>query len=72
LIAVPSDWRIWRPAIWLAMLGIAVALVINPWYYSAIFFGAAIGAGIRIEQRRRQAVAAEASRAPAGRQRKRR
>lgn len=48
-----GDWRDWRPAIWLAMLGIAVALVATPFYVSAIPFGAAIGAAIRIRQRRR-------------------
>ena len=52
-----GDWRDFRPAIWLAMLGIAVALAVNPWYYSAILFGAAIGAAIRIRQRRRRAAA---------------
>jgi uncharacterized membrane protein YdbT with pleckstrin-like domain len=48
-----GDWRVWRPAIWLVMLGIAVALLVSPWYISAVFFGAAIGAAIRIRQRRR-------------------
>ena len=46
-----ADWRVWRPAIWLVMLGIAVMLVVNPWYFGAVFFGAAIGAAIRIRQR---------------------
>ncbi len=40
-----GDWRVWRPAIWLVMLGIAVALLVSPWYISAVFVGAAIGAG---------------------------
>ncbi|MGB0095219.1 MAG: hypothetical protein WBP81_22115, partial [Solirubrobacteraceae bacterium] len=53
-----GDWRDWRPAIWLAMLGVAVALLINPPYFSATFFGAAIGAALRIRQRRRRAAAA--------------
>ena len=47
-----GDWRDYRPAIWLAMLGIAVALLFSPWYFSAIFFGAAVGFAIRIRQRR--------------------
>jgi hypothetical protein len=51
-----GDWRDWRPAIWLAMLGIAVMLL-APFYYGAIFLGAAIGAAIRIRQRRRRIVA---------------
>jgi hypothetical protein len=48
-----GDWRDYRPAIWLAMLGVAVALLFTPWYFSAIFFGAALGFAIRIVQRRR-------------------
>ncbi len=52
-----GDWRDYRPAIWLAMIGVAVALVVNPWYYGAVFFGAAIGAAIRIRQRRLRAAA---------------
>jgi hypothetical protein len=49
-----EDWKRWRPAIWLAMLGIAIALVINPPYIGVIFIGAAIGAAIRIRQRQRR------------------
>ena len=48
-----GDWRDWRPAIWLTMLGIAMALLVTPWYLSALLFGAAIGAAFRIRQRRR-------------------
>ena len=58
-----GDWRDWRPAIWLAMLGVAVMLLILPFWYGAVFIGAAIGAAIRIEQRRRR-IAANAA-APA-------
>lgn len=47
-----GDWRDFRPAIWLAMLGVAVMLVVNPWYFGAIPLGGAIGAAIRIRQRR--------------------
>ena len=61
-----GDWRDFRPAIWLAMLGVAVMLVISPFYYGAVFIGAAIGAGIRINQRRRIA-----ARQPPALQRKR-
>jgi hypothetical protein len=53
-----GDWRDWRPAIWLAMLGIAVMLLIAPFWYGAVFIGAAIGAAIRIQQRRRRIAAA--------------
>ena len=57
-----GDWRDWRPAIWLTMLGIAVMLLVSPFYIGALFFGAAIGAAIRIHQRRRRAAAAAAAR----------
>ena len=53
-----GDWRDWRPAIWLAMLGVAVMLVVTPWYWGAVFVGAAIGVAIRIQQRRRRAALA--------------
>jgi hypothetical protein len=60
-----GDWRIWRPAIWLAMLGIAVVLLVDPPYIGAIPLGAAIGVAIRIEQRRRRAASAAAAAAAA-------
>lgn len=47
-------WRDWRPAIWLAMLGVGVMLVVKPFYFGAVFLGAAIGAALRIHQRRRR------------------
>lgn len=53
-----GDWRIWRPAIWLAMLGLAVMLLVTPWYIGAVFLGGAIGAAIRIDQGRRRALSA--------------
>lgn len=56
-----TDWREWRPAIWLAMLGIAVMLLFTPFYYGAVFLGAAVGVAIRIHQRRRRRAAAAAS-----------
>jgi hypothetical protein len=49
-----GDWRDFRPAIWLAMLGVALALVISPPYIGAVFMGGAVGAAIRIHQRRRR------------------
>jgi hypothetical protein len=52
-----GDWRDYRPAIWLTMIGIAVILLVNPAYIGAIFLGFAIGAAIRITQRRRRAAA---------------
>ena len=59
-----GDWRDWRPAIWLAMLGVALMLVVNPWYWGAVFLGAAIGVAIRIQQRRRRAAIAAAQSPP--------
>lgn len=56
-----GDWRDFRPAIWLAMLGVAVMLLIAPFWYGAVFLGAAIGAGIRIQQRRRRIAAASSA-----------
>jgi hypothetical protein len=43
------------------MLGIAVMLLFSPFYLGAIFLGAAIGAAIRINQRRRRAAATAAA-----------
>ncbi len=54
-LPLTGDWRDWRPAIWLAMLGVAIALLVTPWYFGAVFIGAAIGVAIRIQQRRRRA-----------------
>jgi hypothetical protein len=52
-----GDWRDWRPAIWLTMIGIAVMLLFSPFYLGALFIGAAVGAAVRIHQRRRRAAA---------------
>jgi hypothetical protein len=40
--------------IWLVMLGIAVMLLVQPFYWGAVFFGAAIGAAVRVNQRQRR------------------
>lgn len=56
-----GDWRDFRPAIWVAMLGFAVMIVVRPAYIGAVFLGAAIGLAIRIQQRRRRAAAAAPS-----------
>jgi hypothetical protein len=58
-----GDWRDFRPAIWLAMLGLAVMLLVAPFYFGALFLGAAAGTAIRIRQRQRQRGAAAPSRA---------
>jgi hypothetical protein len=47
-----DDWRVYRPAIWLAMLGICALLVINA-YLGAVLIGGGIGVGMRIRGRRR-------------------
>ena len=62
-----NDWRMFRPAIWLAMLGIAVMLLVAPFYLGAVLIGAAIGVALRIEQGRRRLARAK----PRGRTRKR-
>jgi hypothetical protein len=49
-----QDWRAFRPAIWLAMLGVALMLLIAPFYIGVLVIGAAIGAGLRIETARRR------------------
>ena len=45
-----NDWRMFRPAIWLAMLGVAVMLLVAPFYLGAVLVGAAVGIALRIEQ----------------------
>jgi F0F1-type ATP synthase membrane subunit c/vacuolar-type H+-ATPase subunit K len=57
-----GDWRDWRPAVWLAMLGVALALLISPPYIGGLVIGGAIGAAIRIYQRRRRIAETAASR----------
>jgi hypothetical protein len=49
-----GDWRAFRPAIWLAMLGIALLLLIAPAYIGAAVIGFAIGMAVRVEGRRRR------------------
>jgi hypothetical protein len=49
------DWRVWRPVIWLTMVGIAVIVIVSPHYLGAFFIGLAIGAAVRVRQRRRRA-----------------
>ena len=49
-----GDWRAFRPAIWLAMLGIALLLLIAPPYIGAVVIGFAIGVAARVEGRRRR------------------
>ena len=51
---VSGDWREFRPAIWLAIAGIAVMLLLSPPWLGAVLVGAAIGIGARIEMGRRR------------------
>jgi hypothetical protein len=51
---VTGDWRDFRPAIWLAMLGLAFVLLVSPPYIGAALIGAAIGVAFRVWQRRRR------------------
>jgi hypothetical protein len=50
---VTGDWRDFRPAIWLAMAGVAVALLVNPAYVGAALIGGSIGVAARVQRRRR-------------------
>jgi hypothetical protein len=45
---VTGGWRVYRPAIWLAMLGIALILLVNPPYIGAAVLGAGIGIALRV------------------------
>jgi hypothetical protein len=47
-------WRVFRPALWMAMLGIAVMLLVAPIYVGAAVIGGAIGIALRIETGRRR------------------
>lgn len=49
-----QDWRLFRPAIWIGMVGIALILLISPPYLGAIVLGGAIGMGLKIETSRRR------------------
>jgi hypothetical protein len=65
------NWHDWRPAIWLTMIGVALMLLLHPFFVGALFIGAGIGAGLRIRQRRRRrAIGAAARPARIGRRRR--
>jgi hypothetical protein len=66
-----DDWKAFRPAIWTAMLGIAVMLLIAPFYLGAALLGAAVGIAIRIEQGRRRGARAAQNTPRPGRRRRR-
>jgi hypothetical protein len=44
-----NDWKRYRPAIWMVMLGVAVALVLNL-IVGAVFIGAGLGVGVIINR----------------------
>lgn len=50
-----QDWRVFRPAIWIAMLGVALLLLVTPVYFGAVLLGAAIGIAFRVQAGRRRA-----------------
>ena len=58
-----NDWRAYRPAIWLAMLGVALLLVLNA-LVGIVVVGAGIGVGLRIGVARRRRARAAAVTAP--------
>lgn len=43
------DWKRFRPAIWLVILGVALALVLNL-IIGAVFVGAGVGIGVMISR----------------------
>jgi hypothetical protein len=49
-----GDWRDFRPAIWLAMLGVALVLLVSPPVIGAVLIGVAVGLAIRTAQARRR------------------
>jgi predicted branched-subunit amino acid permease len=51
---VSGDWREFRPAIWLSILGIALVALVSPPYFGAVLIGASIGVAARVMRRRRQ------------------
>ncbi len=55
-----GDWRDFRPAIWLAMLGLALILLVSPPYIGAVLIGVALGVAIRTGQARRRGVSLRA------------
>jgi hypothetical protein len=48
-----GTWRDFRLPIWLTMLAVAIALVVSPWQFSFVVFGAALGTAAGVLRRRR-------------------
>lgn len=59
-----GGWRDYRPAIWLAMLGIAVMLLFSPAYVGALFLGGAIGVAVKVNRGRRATASSPAGPKP--------
>jgi hypothetical protein len=53
LAGMTGSWRDYRPAIWLAMVGVAVMLLFSPAYVGALFLGGAIGVAVKVNRGRR-------------------
>jgi hypothetical protein len=49
-----NDWRMFRPAVWIGMLGVALVLLVTPIYFGAVLLGAAIGIAFRVQTGRRR------------------
>lgn len=47
-----GDWRDYRPAIWLTMAAIAIALLVSPWLVALPVLGGAIGYAASVPKRR--------------------
>ncbi len=45
------SWKLWRPVIWLTMIGIALGLLVNP-YLGVLVVGGAIGVAAKIARGR--------------------
>ena len=64
-----NDWRVFRPAIWLGMVGIAIMILVSPIYIGAAVVGGAIGMGLRVQTSRRRIARGQPARRPRGRRR---
>jgi hypothetical protein len=65
-----GDWRDYRPAIWVAMLAIALLILISSPTIGVILLGGSIGLAIRITQRRRAIAKGPPAKGTAKRRRK--
>lgn len=49
-----SDWRMFRPAIWTAMVGVALLLLVSPAVIGVAVVGMGLGIGLKIHNGRRR------------------